>query len=57
MKSLVITTSMIAFGMMATSAIAQTTGTDQGQSRQQERVGAILGSLFGDRLGSASIDA
>lgn len=57
MKSLAIMTSAIAFGMMAGTSAAQTTQTDQGQSRQQERVGAILGSLFGERLGSASIEA
>lgn len=57
MKSLAIMTSAIALGVMTTTALAQTTETEQGQSRQQERVGAILSSLFGDRLGTGSLEA
>lgn len=57
------TASALAAGALALSAgaaLAQTPygSTQQQPSQQQERIGAILGALFGDRLGvSTSIDA
>lgn len=42
---------------VSTSALAQTPSTTSAQSpRQQERVDAILGTLFGDRGGQVSLD-
>ena len=42
----------------APAAMAQSTTTTQEPSQQQERIGAILGALFGDRLGvTTSVEA
>lgn len=56
MKRFAIATSAIALGLMPAAASAQTSETETRQSRQQERVGAILGTLFGDRFGSNTLE-
>lgn len=51
MKTLYTATAAAALMLSGSAAFAQTT-TDQQPSRQQERLGAILGALFGDRTGA-----
>lgn len=52
MKSLYTATAAAALMLSGTAAFAQTSDTAQQPSRAQERLGAILGTLFGDRAGS-----
>ena len=57
---MVTTKSLFAAGaliLVPGSALAQTGSADQRAQTQEDRVGAILGTLFGDRLGvSTSIE-
>lgn len=57
MKTLAITTSIVALSVFGTPAFAQTTTADQPQSRQQESIGSIFSTLFGDRIGTGTIEA
>lgn len=60
MKSFYTATAAAALMLTSSAAFAQTNTTtdDQQRSRQQERLGAIFGALFGDRTGSTgSIEA
>lgn len=59
MKSLLTATAATALMLGGTAALAQTsTPSEQQGSRQQERLNAIFGALFGDRTGSTgSIEA
>lgn len=45
------TAAALALALTAAPAAAQTNTTPQEPTQQQERIGAILGALFGDRLG------